>query len=109
MRAMIVAVLLQVLTAPDPSQMEKAPDLGYVPTPHSFNLPNGLGWGAPSGVAMNSKGHILVFNRGAFHDPRPHGGDLCCGHGECEPTEICKEMTPEPASKIRMMMLSGST
>jgi len=41
---MIVAVLLQVLTAPDPSQMEKAPDLGYVPTPHSFNLPNGLGW-----------------------------------------------------------------
>jgi sugar lactone lactonase YvrE len=46
--------------------MEKAPDLGYMPVPHSFILPNGLSWGAPSGVAMNSEGHILVFNRGAY-------------------------------------------
>ena len=66
MRAIIVALLLQVLVAPDPAQMEKAPDLGYVPVPHSFKPPDGLSWGAPSAVAMNSKGHILVFNRGAY-------------------------------------------
>ena len=65
MTTLIVALVFQVLTAPDPTQMEKVPDLGYVPVPHSFNLPNGLTWGAPSSVAMNAEGHILVFNRGA--------------------------------------------
>lgn len=66
MRPIVVAVLLQVLTAPDPAQMEKVPDLGYTPVPHSFSLPNGLTWGAPSSVAMSAEGHILVFNRGAY-------------------------------------------
>ena len=66
MRLMIIALLLQALAAPDPLQMEKAPDLGYAPVPHSFVLPSGLSWGAPSGVATSSQGHVLVLNRGPY-------------------------------------------
>lgn len=65
MRFVAIALLLQVLTAPDPAQMEKAPDLGYLPVPHSLALPAGVTMGAPSSVATSSTGHILVFNRGA--------------------------------------------
>lgn len=64
MRLIIVALLLQALTAPDPAQMEKAPDLGYLPVPHSLRLPSGVTMGAPSSVATNSKGHLVIFNRG---------------------------------------------
>jgi DNA-binding beta-propeller fold protein YncE len=42
-----------------------APDLGYIPVPDIFTLPQGMNFGACSGVALNSKGHIFVFNRGA--------------------------------------------
>jgi sugar lactone lactonase YvrE len=66
MRTMIAALLLQVLTAPDPAQMEQVRDLGYTPVPHGFNLPDGLTWGAPSGVAVSAEGHVLIFNRGAY-------------------------------------------
>ena len=69
MRAMLLAALLfqvsGVLSGPDPAQMEKAPDLGYVAVQHSLTLPEGLKWGAPSSVAFNSAGHMFVFNRGA--------------------------------------------
>ena len=65
MRILATALLLQVLAGPDPAQMEKAPDLGYVPVPHSFHLPDGMTWGAPSSVAMTSTGHILIFHRGS--------------------------------------------
>lgn len=64
MRVFLLALLLQALAGPDPAQMEKAPDLGYVPVQHTFSLPDGMSLGAPSSVAMSSKGHILVFNRG---------------------------------------------
>ncbi len=40
------------------------PDLGYTPVPDIFKLPQGTNFGACSGVAVNSQGHILVFNRG---------------------------------------------
>jgi len=40
------------------------PDLGYEPVPDIFKLPQGINFGACSGVALNSKGHIFVFNRG---------------------------------------------
>lgn len=40
------------------------PDLGYAPVPDIFKLPQGANFGACSGVAVNSKGHIFVFNRG---------------------------------------------
>lgn len=40
------------------------PDLGYKPVPDIFKLPPNVSFGACSSVAVNSKGHILVFNRG---------------------------------------------
>lgn len=66
MRMMVVVLLLQVLTAPDPAQMEKAPDLEYTPVPHGLILPSGVTMGAPSGVATTANGHLVVFNRGPF-------------------------------------------
>ena len=65
MRSVIVVFLLQALSAPDPAQMEKAPDLGYVPVPQSLQLPAGMSLGAPSSAAFTRAGHLLVFNRGA--------------------------------------------
>jgi DNA-binding beta-propeller fold protein YncE len=66
MRTLIAAtVLLQVLTAPDPAQMEKAPDLGYVAVPHALSLPQDLRLGAPAAVAFTAQDHLVVFNRGA--------------------------------------------
>jgi len=44
---------------------QEPPDLGYRPVPDIFNLPKGLNFGPCSGVAVNAKGQILVFNRGA--------------------------------------------
>lgn len=41
------------------------PDLGYNPVPDIFELPPGINFGPCSSVAVNSKGHILVFNRSA--------------------------------------------
>lgn len=43
--------------------VDHAPDLGYVPAPDAFQLPDGLNFGPCSGVAINSKGHIFVFHR----------------------------------------------
>ena len=40
------------------------PDLGYVPVPDIFKLPQGVNFGPCSGVALNSRGHIFVFNCG---------------------------------------------
>ena len=64
MKPIFVALLLQALTAPDPAQMEQAPDLGYRPVPHGLRLPDGLSLGAPSSVAVTAGGHLVVFNRG---------------------------------------------
>ena len=44
---------------------ENAPDLGYRPVPDVFKLPRGLNFGPCSGVALNSKGNLFVFNRSA--------------------------------------------
>jgi len=54
----------QVLDAPDPAQMEDAPDLGYRPVPHGLQIPDGLEMGAPSSVVWTSRNHLVVFNRG---------------------------------------------
>ena len=45
------------------SDYADVPDLGYKPVPDIFKLPQGMNFGACSSVALNSKGHILVFNR----------------------------------------------
>ena len=63
----ILLLLLQVpgvLSGPDPKQMETAPDLGYRPVEHGLKLPEGMRMGAPSSVAFDARGHLIVFNRG---------------------------------------------
>jgi DNA-binding beta-propeller fold protein YncE len=60
----MILILLQALSAPDPAQMEKAPDLGYVPVAVTINLPDGQKLGAPSSVAIVNGDHLLIFNRG---------------------------------------------
>ena len=40
------------------------PDLGYKPAPDMFKLPPNVNFGPCSSVALNSRGHIFVFNRG---------------------------------------------
>lgn len=47
------------------SHYDTVPDLGYAPVPDIFQLPEGVNFGPCSSVAVNSKGNILVFNRGA--------------------------------------------
>jgi DNA-binding beta-propeller fold protein YncE len=47
------------------ASMAGVPDLGYKPAPDPFKLPSGMNFGPCSGVAVNSKGNILVFNRSA--------------------------------------------
>ena len=64
MRFLILALMLQVLSAPDPAQMEAAPDLGYRPVPHGLQIPDDVEMGAPSSVDWTSKNTLLVFNRG---------------------------------------------
>jgi hypothetical protein len=64
MRFISIVLLLQVLTAPDPAQMENAPDLGYRPVPHGLQIPVDVEMGAPSSVAWTSTDRLLVFNRG---------------------------------------------
>jgi len=48
-----------------PANPDSAPELGYGPHPDIFKLPDGLNFGPCSGVAVNSRGHIFVFNRSA--------------------------------------------
>ena len=53
-----------VLSGPDPKQMETAPDLGYLTVENGLVLPEGMKMGAPTSVAFDARGHMLVFNRG---------------------------------------------
>lgn len=53
-----------VLSGPDPKQMETAPDLGYRAIETGLTLPEGVKMGAPSSVAFDTTGHMIVFNRG---------------------------------------------
>jgi len=66
MRLIVLVLLFQALKAPDPAQMEKAPDLGYMPVAQTLALPDHITLGAPAGVAFTRDGHLMVFNRGRF-------------------------------------------
>ena len=45
----------QILDAPDPAQMEDAPDLGYRPVPHGLQIPDDQEMGAPSSVVWTTQ------------------------------------------------------
>lgn len=51
-------------TPPAEADSSNVPDLGYKPVPDMFKLPPATNFGACSSVAVNSRGHIFVFNRG---------------------------------------------
>jgi len=62
-----IVLLSLVLSAPVFSSAwarVDAPALDYVPVPDDFTLPPGMNMGSTSGVAINSKGHIIVLARG---------------------------------------------
>ncbi len=63
--AFLQAAVSGVLSAPDPKQMETAPPLGYHAIENGLKLPEGMKMGAPSSVAFDKRGHLIVFNRGA--------------------------------------------
>jgi len=65
MKPINLVVALSLIGIPAFSQSTKLPDLGYQPVPDFFILPSGANFGEVSGIALNSKGHIFVFNRGS--------------------------------------------
>jgi hypothetical protein len=60
----LLCIFLLSLLSTIASAESSAPRLDYVPVPDSFTLPVGMNFGSVSGVAINSKGHIFVLNRG---------------------------------------------
>ena len=40
------------------------PPMAFTPVPDQFELPEGVNFGGVGGIAINSKGHFFVFNRG---------------------------------------------
>lgn len=64
--ALASAVLLNV--APVAPQAPP-PEIAFDSAPSFLKLPPDLHLGEPSGVAVNSKGHIFVFNRGNTTGP----------------------------------------
>jgi DNA-binding beta-propeller fold protein YncE len=62
-----LAVLLVTLTAAaqetQTAVFEPVPELGYRAVPDFFHAPVGITVGEASGVALNSKGHIFLFQR----------------------------------------------
>jgi DNA-binding beta-propeller fold protein YncE len=62
MKLLMVALMSTLLSAAAASA--EAPPLDYVAVPDDFKLPAGMTFGSTSGVAVNSKGNILVLSRG---------------------------------------------
>ena len=83
MKTAVIAFAMLFASAAALAQPANPPDLGYTPVPEFFKLPPGMNFAAVSGVAINSKGHIFVLNRG----PQPlmefdAGGNYVRGLGE---------------------------
>jgi DNA-binding beta-propeller fold protein YncE len=62
MKLLMVALMSTLLSAAAASA--EVPPLDYVAVPDDFKLPAGMTFGSTSGVAVNSKGNILVLSRG---------------------------------------------
>src|SRR5689334_18408806 len=62
MRSFVVLVLLMFSSALFAQQA--VPEIPFDSVPNFFKLPADLHLGEASGVAVNSKGHVFVFNRG---------------------------------------------
>ena len=64
MKQAVIACVFAFASVTAVAQPANAPDLGYAPAAEFFQLPAGANFGAVSGVALNSKGHIFILNRG---------------------------------------------
>lgn len=58
----IITLLTSIYAFPQATRLS---DLGYKPAPDPLILPAGMNFGEVAGIALNSKGHILVFHRGS--------------------------------------------
>src|SRR6184192_2043769 len=67
MRSFVVLVFLMFSSALFAQQA--VPEIPFDSVPNFFKLPADLHLGEASGVAVNSKGHIFVFNRGNTTGP----------------------------------------
>src|SRR6266498_3051364 len=67
MRSFVVALLLAI--APAVFAQQTVPEIPFDSVPNFFKLPPDLHFGEASGVAVNSKGHVFVFNRGNTTGP----------------------------------------
>src|SRR5215470_8498702 len=67
MRTLVVVLLLAV--APVVFAQQSVPEIPFDSVPNFFKLPPDLHFGEASGVAVNSKGHVFVFNRGNTTGP----------------------------------------
>jgi DNA-binding beta-propeller fold protein YncE len=64
MRTATILLMSALMSTPAFAQSAAPPPLDYVAVPDSFSLPAGMTLGSTSGVAINSKGHIVVLHRG---------------------------------------------
>jgi hypothetical protein len=67
MKAIVVALFLVV--SPALFAQQNVPEIPYDSVPNFFKLPDDMHFGEVSGVAVNSKGHVFVFNRGNTTGP----------------------------------------
>src|SRR2546425_1717215 len=67
MKSFVVAMLL--VLAPAMFAQQAVPEIPFDSVPNFFKLPENLHFGEASGVAVNSKGHVFVFNRGNVTGP----------------------------------------
>src|SRR3989442_4418436 len=64
-----LVVFLSLLFAPALFAQQAVPEIPFDSVPNFFKLPAELHFGEASGVAVNSKGHVFVFNRGNTTGP----------------------------------------
>src|SRR5262249_19593079 len=67
MRSFVVVLLLAL--APAVFAQQSVPEIPFDSVPNFFKLPPDLHFGEATGVAVSSKGHIFVFNRGNTTGP----------------------------------------
>jgi streptogramin lyase len=63
------AVVLLLSLAPALMAQQAVPEIPFDSVPNFFKLPDDLHFGEASGVAVNSKGHVFVYNRGNVIGP----------------------------------------
>jgi len=63
MKQLTVAILMMLTSAPGAQQPQA--DIPFDSVPNLLKLPTDVYLGEAAGVAVNSKGHLFVFSRGA--------------------------------------------